>query len=325
MAYTSGSTILDDDYNIFATGNAAGTGDNGTANVNTIWGAGTGVRGWGQSGSLSPVSAGTTVTATQWAALINRATAISNHTGQSITPISVPNIADTITAYGSLSTNITNLFASAALNDAAANGADSTTTDTTTSSWSSSAVLTKTFTFASAAQTRYFFNAGGMIRLGLSRTGGTASDQNTAWSTLLTNVGTLVLTGANASKTIASVAYTGFTKIGGGGSTPSTYETGRGRQFFDETATATTFYTLIQQEASTYLYTANFVKLEAQINAAKTVLSFRVTLDDSATPATGDLVDGTLTATWTVRPPSTTYISNTWGTVTASSPTWVVA
>ena len=28
MTYSTGSLIIDDDYNIFATGNAAGTGDN---------------------------------------------------------------------------------------------------------------------------------------------------------------------------------------------------------------------------------------------------------------------------------------------------------
>jgi hypothetical protein len=324
MAYSAGSTILDDDYNIFATGNAAGTGNNSVANVNTIWGAGIGIRGWGQTGSLSPVTAGTTITATQWAALVNRATAISNHTSQSITPISVPNIGNTVEAYGALQSNIDALFASSARNDAAANGTDATSTDTTTSSWSASATLVKTFTFASAAQMRYFFNAGGMIRLGLSRTGGTSSPQNTAWSTLTTALGTLVLTGANTSKTIAGVSYTGFTKIGGSGS-PSTYETGRGRQFFEETATDATYFTLIQQSAATYLYTANFAKLEAQINAASTVLTFRITLDDSASPPGGpDTVDGTLSATWTVRPPSTTYISNTWGTVTANSPSWVL-
>jgi hypothetical protein len=323
MAYSAGSTILDDDYNIFSTGNASGTGDNGVANVNTVWGTGTGVYGWGQTGPLSPVTAGTTVTATQWAGLINRCTAISNHTGQSITSIAVPNVGTLIEAYAALSTNITNLFNAGARNDAAGSGADATTTDTTTNSWNTSATLTKTFTFASAAQMRYFFNAGGMLRLGLSRTGGTSSPQNTGWTNLLTATGTLVLTGANASKTIAATSYTGFTKIGGSGS-PSTYETGRGRQFFEETAIDATYYTLIQQSDSTYLYTANNVKLEAQINAASTVLTFLVTLADGST-GPSDTVDGTLSATWTVRPPSTTYISNTWGTVTANSPSWVLS
>ena len=34
MTYSTGSLIIDDDYNIFATGNAAGTGDTSVANIN---------------------------------------------------------------------------------------------------------------------------------------------------------------------------------------------------------------------------------------------------------------------------------------------------
>ncbi len=40
MTYSAGNTIIDDDYNIFATGNAAGTGDDSVANINSVWGAG---------------------------------------------------------------------------------------------------------------------------------------------------------------------------------------------------------------------------------------------------------------------------------------------
>ena len=36
MAYSAGDTILDDEYNTFATGNAAGTGDTSAASINTI-------------------------------------------------------------------------------------------------------------------------------------------------------------------------------------------------------------------------------------------------------------------------------------------------
>ena len=38
MAYSAGDTILDDEYNTFATGNAAGTGDTSAASINTILG-----------------------------------------------------------------------------------------------------------------------------------------------------------------------------------------------------------------------------------------------------------------------------------------------
>lgn len=322
MAYSSGSTILDDDYNIFSTGNAAGTGDNTIPNVNTLWGNGSAIsgRGWGQSGTLSPVTAGTTVTATQWAALINRITTIANHTGTSITSISVPNIGNTIEAYSALSTNITSIFNDS--QSAVANGTDSTTTNSTTSSWSSSAVLVKTFTWANADQMRYFFGAGGMIRLGLSRTGGTSSPQNTAWTNFLTAMGTSVMTGASSSKTIAGTSYTGFTKIGGSG-TPDTINVVYGQNYFVNSLTPATYYTLLEQTDTGYLYTANVAKIEAQINAAFEVLTFRITLTDDSTGGS-DLVDGTLSASWTVRPPSTTYISSTWGTVTANSPSWTL-
>ena len=53
MAYSVGSTILDDDYNIFATGNAAGSGDNSVNNINSILGTGTGDKGYGQTNTLS--------------------------------------------------------------------------------------------------------------------------------------------------------------------------------------------------------------------------------------------------------------------------------
>ena len=53
MAYSTGDTILDDHYNGFAT------------SVNAIWGTGSGVRGLGQNTTVSAVSAGNTITASQ--------------------------------------------------------------------------------------------------------------------------------------------------------------------------------------------------------------------------------------------------------------------
>ena len=69
MTYSAGNTILDDDYNIFATGNAAGTGDQSVANINSILTVGGAEFGYGQS-EVTPVSAGIGVTAAQWASLV---------------------------------------------------------------------------------------------------------------------------------------------------------------------------------------------------------------------------------------------------------------
>jgi hypothetical protein len=59
-----------------------------------------------------------------------------------------------------------------------------------TSSWASSVSATYALNFSSANQARWFWNGGGKIRFASSRTGGAASAQNTAWSSLLSSAGT---------------------------------------------------------------------------------------------------------------------------------------
>jgi len=315
MTYSAGNTIIDDDYNIFATGNAAGSGDNNVANINTVWGSGTGDKGYGQSSTLSAVSAGNTVQATSWANLVARNTSLANHQGSSITAITQPSAGNTIEAYAALSSNITTTFNNR--NNATGSGSDSTVNSVSTSGWNNSSTLSKTFTFSSANAYRYFFNAGGMIRLSWSRSGGTSSTQNTTWSNLLTAAGTLVLTGAAASKSIAGTSYTGLTKIGGSGS-PTTLVTTEGAYALNGTPS------LNFKQVPSAPYGAN--EIEVSYSTSATVITIYTDLsDDYAPPDPGspDNVDGTLTQVSTIRYPSTTYLSNTWGTVTQNSPSWV--
>jgi hypothetical protein len=314
MTYSAGNTIIDDDYNIFATGNASGSGDNNVANINTVWGSGTGDKGYGQTSTLPAVSAGATVQATSWANLIARNTSLANHQGSSITAITQPSAGNTIEAYTALSTNITTTFNNR--NNAAGSGSDSTVNSVSTSGWNNSSTLSKTFTFSSANAYRYFFNAGGMIRISWSRTGGTSSDQNTIWSNLLTASGTLVLTGAAASKTIAGTSYTGLTKIGGSG-TPTTLVTTEGAYALNSTPS------LNFKQVPSSPYGAN--EIEVSYSTTSTVITIYTDLSDDYAPpdpSSPDNVDGTLTQVSTIRYPSTTYLSNTWGTVTQNSPSW---
>ena len=315
MAYSVGSTILDDDYNIFAAGNAAGTGDNSVNNINTILGTGTGDKGYGQTNTLSAVSAGNTVQATSWANLVARNSTLASHQGTSITAITQPSAGNTVEVFSALSANIDAVNTNR--NNAAAEGSDSTVNSVTTTAWNTSSTLSKTFTFASANQARYFFNAGGQIRISWSRTGGTSSTQNTTWSNLLTACGTLVLTGAAASKTINSVAYTGLTKIGGSG-TPTTLTTTEGYYALDGTPS------LNFKQVPASPYGANEVEVSYSVSGA--VLTIYTDLSDDYTPpdpASPDNVDGTLTQVSTVRFPSTTHLSDTWGSVTQNTPSWV--
>ena len=303
MTYTTGSIIDDADYNNFA------------GLVDTVWGVGADDNGYGQTNTVGTVAAGATVTATQWATLLTRISSAASHSGSTISAISNPTAGSTISAYAALQTNIDAI----GNNNAAASGADASATTTTTSAWTASATTTKTVTFASANQMRYFFNSGGMIRIGFARSGGTASDQNTSWTTLLTAAGTIVLTGAgtpNYNKTIAGTPYTGTTKIGGSG-TPTTLAETVGAYTLTGTAV-----TLFKQFSTTYTYTSNYVQINGSISG--NTITFAVTLIDVIGTGGGfiDSIDGTLTMTTTIRQPSTTYIANTWGTVTQNAATW---
>jgi len=301
MTYSSGNTILDDDYNGFKD------------SVNGTLGTGSTTQGYGQS-TVAAVSAGSTITATQWASLINPITSMASHQGTSITAITNPSAGGTISAFTALTANVTAVTGDNRFN-AAASGSDASVSSTTTATWTTSASLVKTFTFPSANQLRYFFNAGGMLRFTWSRTGGTSNSQNTAWTNLFNACGVIALTGDANSKSIASVALTGTTKIGGSGS-PSTLRTDLGLQNF------TTNTVLFAQAAAGVGYTTNNISFAAAISGA--VVTITTSLSDGSGGFT-DSVDGSLTQVSTIRNPSSTHLTASWGTVTQNSPTWTTS
>jgi len=301
MTYSAGNTILDDDYNTFKD------------SVNGTNGVGATTQGYGQP-AVAAVSAGSTVTATQWVTLLTPISEMASHQGTSITAIANPVLGDTIAAYAALAANITAVTGDNRFN-AGASGTDGSVSSATTATWTASATLTKTFTFASANQLRYFFNAGGMLRFSWSRTGGTSNNQNTAWSNLFNACGVIALTGDANSKSIAAVSYTGTTKIGGSGS-PSTLRTDLGLQNF------TTNTVLFAQAAAGVGYTTNNISFAAAISGA--VVTITTTLSDGSGGFT-DSVNGTLTQVSTIREPSNTYLDITWGTTTQNSPSWVTS
>ena len=322
MGYNTGDTIEDSHYNLFVQG--GDSVDHNTANVNTIWASGSGDKGYGQTG-LSTVSAGTSITATQWANLLNRCTTIANHQDTTITAISNPSSGDTISAYTALSGNISDLYSNRL--NAAASGTDITTdgTSSSTTTWYASATLTRTITFGSADEARYFFNAGGMIRMSYSLTGA-PNDKSTEWADLLSKLGTIVITHGALTQDIAGTSYTGTTKIGGSG-TPSTHATTTGYVDLDSTP-----FTIYEQSADSTPYTSNYATINASISGA--VITITTVLTDAATDtktfpdgasSTLDRVGGTLSQTMVVRPPSTTYLSNSWGTPAMNAASWSMA
>ena len=319
MTYSSGGLIQATDYNTFAT------------NTNAFWSTGTGNSGWGQT-SVASVSASGVVTATNWATLVNNLAAASNQTGQAITARTAPVTGNVIAILSNVSTDITNLTASSG--NATASGTQFTawtgTSSKTSATGSGSTPWTITFThtvtWASADAARYFFNAGGRIKWETSKTADvTAAD--TEWNDLAnTLVGDIYITKGNGTQTIAATAYTGTTKIGGTG-TPSTLLTTTG--WFGLTTSNTFIY---QQFADTSPYTGQSIAIAARTAGSGTQLILTTTWTDpggSVTGSSDDISGGTATTgisfgtapatVVTYFPPSTTYLSASWGTPTVAA------
>ena len=138
-----------------------------------------------------------------------------------------------------------------------------------------------TFTATGADHARHFFNSGGKIRFNSTRTGGTTSAQNTAWTNLLSTIGTVQF----------------------GAITPEIVN------FYSLTNSYQQFY---QLGASTP-YSNNYYRLEALCNnsgannstGTANIITFRITWEDAYVDPLGaeisytpeDAVNGTLTIT----------------------------
>jgi hypothetical protein len=320
MAYSVGGLIQATDYNGFVSTTAG-------ANINATWGTGVTSAGYGQT-DLATVSVGGTVTAAQWASLVNTVSSMASHQGTTITARTAPTAGTLIAVLAAVNTDITNCYnnrGNAAASGSQFTGWTGTNSKTgTTSGATWTITFTNTVTFASAAAARYFFNAGGRIKLDFSKTA-TGQTGDPEWNDLANTLcGDIFFTGGAFSQTIAGTAYTGTTRIGGTG-TPTTLATTTG--YFDLTAgaAATTIY---QQAADTAPYTNNFIRVQVALSAGSDVLTFTTlwsasdgdpisggTASSGATPGTAP------TTICTYFPPSTTYLTASWGTPSISATT----
>lgn len=320
MTYSSGGLIQATDYNGFVSTTSG-------ANVNTVWGTGSTDSGWGQS-ALATVSAAGTVTATQWATLVNTISSMGAQTNTTITSRVAPTTGSTIAILAALNTdltNITNNRQNAAANGTQFTGWTGTNSKTgTTSGGTWSITFTNTITWASADAARYFFNAGGRIKIDVSKTA-TGQTGDPEWNDLANTLcGDIYITGGTATQTIAGTAYTGTTKIGGTGS-PNTLATTTGWYDLTAGAAATLVY---KQFADTAPYTNNFI----QHSIAKGASSNTLVITTLWSASDGDPISGGTAASGaspgtapctivTYFPPSTSNLSNSWGTPTVAATT----
>ena len=325
MTYSSGGLIQATDYNGFVSTTAG-------ANINDIWAAGSGDKGYGQT-AVGTVAAAGTVTATQWASLVNTLSSLGSQTNTALTARTAPTAGTTIAILAAVNTDLTNVTTNR--NDAAAvgnqfagyTGTNSKTGGTSGAAWT--ITITNTVTFASSNAARYFFNGGGTIGL-INAKSSTGLTGDPVWNDLSAACGTIVFSGAAASKTIAGVPYTGTTKIGGTGS-PTTLSTATGYYALTAGGAATIIF---KQFSVTAPYTTDFIQLSVALDAGSSILTFTTlwSANDSG-PGDPDPISGGTAASGTTAgtapcticyyyPPSSTYLTSaSWGTPTVAATT----
>jgi hypothetical protein len=326
MTYAAGGLIQASDYATFL-----GTTAASAAAINSIWSTGNGDCGYGQT-ALGSVSAAGLVTATQWASVVNTLNSIRTHQTGSGTGLSAPTAGSLISYLSAVSTNITSAYS--ARTTAATQGTTTNQTNNADNKTSTNVVtaqtftITRTATFASADQARYFFNAGGQINFVIG------SSTNTGATTRGADLVTLASTNF--------VSYTAFKAASGGGKsgtggTVNTNSTSIG--YYNLT---TSFQTLCKITSTTSPYTGDYIQLDVKSNGVQgsnadvgTIVTFQLTLysdTQSTYPAppanppgsgtrtvnttTEDAINITVNNYLAVVYPETTNLTNSWGTVT---------
>jgi len=328
MTYSAGALIQATDYNTFA--------GNTTAGLNRVWSEGSGDAGWGQT-DITTVSTSGVVTATQWATIVNNLATTGTQTSTTLTSRTAPVTGNIIGILANVSTDIASVTTARgnAVSSGTEYGTFTGTTSKTTGTGSGQAAWTITFThtitFPSADQARYFWNAGGIVRLKYGKSS-TGTDADADWNTFSGLCGTINLTGRvnGATQSIAAQAYTGTTRLSGSGGTQTTLATTTG--WYNLTGTPATIFQLNDTVSP---YSTNFIRSNATATSS-TVLTLTTVWSDDGTAvvgATANITGGTATSSpsttisgtapttlVTYFPPSTAQgLSNSWGTPTIAA------
>ena len=267
MAYQAGDTILDDEYQAFVAASSSPFG------WNHIAGTGSGNQGLGQTHLVEVTPGSTTVAASQWNALMTGITNIANHTNDSITSRTAVATGDTITIKTAIAADLATLSTSVAggcVNATAVSAGSELQSSQSSTRYAGSHTVEHSVTFASGDNLRFFFNAGGKIRVNLTREGNGGSaktSKDDSVDELITAMGNFDI-GAQVSTR------------SGSGETLSTDGFANG---VDDLGTSYTTIFLLTQSSGTY--TSMTLKGEAKVDNATygtaTVVTVKMTLTDA--------------------------------------------
>lgn len=317
MTYSSGGLIQASDYNGFVGGN--GSGANVSGQLNTVLGIGKGNAGYGQTAVSNVTAVTNVVTATQWTTLVNGVNTVRKHqAGASFTNIGTYTAGTTISAANDVSGNLTSAYTNR-LNYQA----EGTTTtgatfysvftapnDTNAATFN----LSRTATFANGDAARYFFNAGGQLNFVM------ISSTNVDGTGRSADVGNLAVTNFASKRVLGGNAKA---RTGSGG-TLNQDQTGANVGYYGLTTSNTT---LTQITSTSTAYTTdvfNFFGKTGTANVAgngdngTTLVMSAQWVMGAQSPAFNDSISVNVAHRVDVIYPSTSFLANTWGSVTIS-------
>lgn len=148
---------------------------------------------------------------------------------------------------------------------------------TYTATWNTSISCTIDIYWSTAEQARFFFNSGGQIRITSSRSGGSATNQNSSWTSLLSTAGTQQFGGNNPAT----------------GTTPND-----GRNWFRLNNTYQNYYTISASSpygSNQYSLAARTADVTSNSSGTSRSMQIRATWNDGHVGISGgpDSVDGT--------------------------------
>lgn len=313
MSYAQYGKIQASDFNDFV-----GSDPTTVANkLNSVWGIGGINSGYGQSNTapVPTVSVDGTIEASDWANLINTISNLALHQASSITSVTAPSAGDTITYQSAIATNLQTVYNNRL--NATSQGMTSASSVTYNFPWANALVFTHTVTFTDGDSARYFFNSGGQLKIVCSHANNDPGI-NLLVSDLASNVGNVVISApSSGTEVVGGVTFNGVTKIGGGGNSPTISQ--NNGYYALSTSNANVF----SQTASTgpALYLGTNISVLVKSNGTQgsngdtgSVITIYTVWDETPDGLT---VGSGSTTSLVIAPPETTYIANTWGTISA--------
>ena len=311
MSYAQFGLIQATDFNTLVGGNPTATANT----LNATWATGSGTAGYGQT-AVANVTAGNTVLATSWNALVSNTASAASHQGSSITSVTAPVAGATVTYLSAVPTNLQTIYTNR-LNAATQSGT-SANTATRGTTWTTALTFTHTATFANGDAARYFFNSGGQLKMTVTHANN-AAGINLLFNNLCSNIGTVVLSApSSGTANIVGTTYNGITKVGGGGNSPTISQ--NNGYYALTTSNANVFTQTASTGPSGYL--SSFIRFIVKSNGtvgsngdAGNVITISTVWDEVPD---GLVVGSGSATTLTVVPPETGNIAYTWGTITLS-------